>query len=184
MDGHGEGVFAAIYRDHFAALVRYLETILGDRAAAEDAAQDAGIRFIGAAREQSLREPRAFLFHIATNLARDQLRRRVTRQRMEQELLHSSLHTQGSDAVAAAREELDLVRKAIEAMPPRPREVLYLARMEGYSHREIAERLGISAKTVENHLTRGLALLASSLREAPDRAGSGQLGDREPGSVS
>jgi RNA polymerase sigma factor (sigma-70 family) len=181
MDGMRDHALARLYQEHFPALVRYLESLLGDRAAAEDAAQDAGVRFLAAARDQTLREPRAFLYHVATNLARDQLRRRVTRQRAERELMHASADTQGSDAVAEAREELERVRRALEAMPPRPREVIHLARMEGYSHREIAERLGISAKTVENHLTRGLAMLARSLREdAPTQA----LGDHEPGSVS
>ncbi len=184
MDGHSESTFAAIYRDNFAALVRYLETLLGDRAGAEDAAQDAGVRFLAAAREQSVREPRAFLYHVATNLARDQLRRRVTRQRAEQELAHANPVSPPSDAVASVREELEHVRRAIQDMPPRPREILYLARMEGYSHREIAERLGISAKTVENHLTRGLALLARSLEAVARADGTAELGDQQPRSVS
>jgi RNA polymerase sigma-70 factor (ECF subfamily) len=180
MDGTRQDALVAIYRDHFPALVRYLETLLGERAAAEDAAQDAGMRFLAAGQAQALREPRAFLYHVATNLARDQLRRRVTRQRAERELLEAHAETQGSDAVAAAREELERVQRALEAMPPRPRQVIRLARIEGYSHREIAEQLGISPKTVENHLTRGLAMLARSLRpvEAADA-----LGGEEPGNV-
>ncbi|HRQ65845.1 MAG TPA: sigma-70 family RNA polymerase sigma factor [Xanthomonadaceae bacterium] len=131
-----------------------------------------------------MREPRAFLYHVATNLARDQLRRRVTRQRAEQELMHSVPDTPASDAVAIAREELERVRQAIAAMPPRPREILVLARMEGYSHREIADRLGISPKTVENHLTRGLAMLARSLEQGATAGDAGELGDRQQRSVS
>jgi RNA polymerase sigma factor (sigma-70 family) len=181
MDGMRENRLAALYQEHFPALVRYLETLLGDRAAAEDAAQDAGMRFLAAVQAQTLREPRAFLYHIATNLARDQLRRRMTRQRAERELMLASAETQGSDAVASAREELERVQRALESMPPRPREVIQLARIEGYSHREIAEKLGITPKTVENHLTRGLAMLARHL----SRDGEGEpLGEGQPRSVS
>ena len=54
----------------------------------------------------------------------------------------------------------------MEALPKRPREVLMLARVEGYSQKEIADRLGLSPKTVENHLTRALAQLAQRLQRS------------------
>jgi len=57
-----------------------------------------------------------------------------------------------------------LVAKAIAELPPRARTVLQLARIEGYSQKEIAAQMGITPKTVENHLTRALAQLTVRLR--------------------
>lgn len=54
------------------------------------------------------------------------------------------------------KETLELVSKAIESMPPVRKQVFLMSRMEYLSHQQIADKLGISAKTVENHI--GLAL--------------------------
>ncbi len=54
------------------------------------------------------------------------------------------------------KETLELVSKAIESMPPIRKQVFLMSRMEYLSHQQIADKLGISAKTVENHI--GLAL--------------------------
>jgi len=70
----------------------------------------------------------------------------------------------GADQIAAVQQEVALVSNAIAALPARARAVLQLARIEGYSQKEIAARLGITPKTVENHLTRALAQLTARLR--------------------
>jgi RNA polymerase sigma-70 factor (ECF subfamily) len=53
----------------------------------------------------------------------------------------------------------DLYQIAIEKLPPRRRDVFRLSRQEGLSHQQIASRLGISVRTVENHLAAALQSL-------------------------
>lgn len=164
---------AALYAATRAELVGYLDRLLGDRAAAEDVAQDAGMRFVAAAQADRARNPRAFLFHIATNAARDTLRRRAVRERaMDTDATDTS---PGADHVAISRQQLARVSAAVDMLPTRPREVLLLARVEGCSHKDIARRLGISPKTSENHLARAMAMLAAVLRQHGDDAGLGDL---------
>ena len=167
---------ARLYRDCFGELVGYLENLVGSRAAAEDLAQEAGIRLFEAGRREALDKPKGYLFHVATNLARDQLRRRVVRDRVHHELAREELTAAGADAVVAARDQLARVVAAMEQLPPRAREVVRLSRAEGYTHGEIAERLGITPKTVENHLARGVAQLVRLLGIDSRRG----LGDGEP----
>jgi RNA polymerase sigma-70 factor (family 1) len=50
----------------------------------------------------------------------------------------------------------DFIRQLINELPSRCREVFLLSRNEQLSHKEIAERLGISEKTVEDHITRAI----------------------------
>ena len=154
---------AALYRDCYGELVAYLERLAGERASAEDIAQEAGIRLVEAGEREALTNPRAFLFHVATNLARDLLRRRITRDHAMPELIAMERNEPGADAVAAARQEIDMVGAALAQLPDRAREVLVLARVEGLSHAEIGAKLGIAPKTVENHLGRALARLAALL---------------------
>jgi RNA polymerase sigma factor (sigma-70 family) len=163
-----EAPLATLYRDCYGELVGYLERLAGERASAEDIAQEAGIRLLEAGEREPLANPRAFLFHVATNLARDLLRRRMTRDAALPELTAVERFEPGADAVAAAREEIGQVGAALAQLPERAREVLVLARIEGLSHAEIGERLGIAPKTVENHLGRALARLAALLgRDRP-----------------
>jgi RNA polymerase sigma factor (sigma-70 family) len=155
----------SIYQRCHGELVGYLERLLSDRGGAEDIAQEAGMKLIDAASADpmSLRSPRAFLFHVATNLARDQLRRRVRSERALGDMMHEESYAPSTDIVAAAREEISIVGAALADLPARPRQILLMSRVEGLSHAEIAGQLGIAAKTVENHVGRALALLARRL---------------------
>ena len=57
----------------------------------------------------------------------------------------------------------DAIQQAIERLPERCREVFCLSKLEGLSNKEIAERLGISIKTVENQMTTALKRLRKDL---------------------
>jgi RNA polymerase sigma-70 factor (ECF subfamily) len=156
-------IAAAVYAESYVELTRFLRRLCGEAALAEDLAQEAGMRLLSAVRREPIEHPRAFLFHAAANLARDHLRRRLVAQD------HASAQdacepAPGSDHIAAVQQEVALVAKAISDLPTRAREVLQLARIEGYSQKEIATKLGITPKTVENHLTRALAQLTAGLR--------------------
>lgn len=157
-----EDAAARAYAECFRELAGFLRRLCGDASVAEDIAQEAGLKLIGLARRERVDDPRAFLFHVAANLARNHMRHRL--------IVAGYVDAQaepdpavGADHVAQAREELAAVAQAIEAMPPRPRDVLLLARVEGLTNKEIAARLGLAPKTVENHLTRALKELSGWL---------------------
>lgn len=59
----------------------------------------------------------------------------------------------------------DEMEKKIEQLPGRCREVFILSRVEQLSHKEIGEQLGISPKTVENHITKALRILKPHLKK-------------------
>jgi len=58
---------------------------------------------------------------------------------------------------------LSRLENAIRELPPKCREVLELSRFQGFSHKQIEEKLDISVKTVENHITRALRILREKL---------------------
>ena len=55
------------------------------------------------------------------------------------------------------------VMKAIDKMPERCRAIFMMKRVEGMSHNEIAEQLGISKKTIENQITKALKILREEI---------------------
>ena len=81
------------------------------------------------------------------------------------ELSDAPLEQRTPERIAAVHAELDLVEAAIEALPPRCREVMLLRTVEGLSQKEISARLGIVEGTVEKQVTLGVRALAESLSE-------------------
>lgn len=57
-----------------------------------------------------------------------------------------------------------VLRQAIDALPEKCRLVFSLSRFDNMSHKEIAEKLGISVKTIENQITKAMKLLREALR--------------------
>lgn len=55
------------------------------------------------------------------------------------------------------------IEKAVDSLPPRCRQIFIMSRMESFSYKAIGEMLGISEKTVENHLVKALTILQTAL---------------------
>ena len=77
--------------------------------------------------------------------------------------LESVLGTEGMEEAIVEREAL---RGAVAALPEKCREVFTLSYLQGFSHREISERLGIAQSTVENHIYLALKALRSKLSKS------------------
>ena len=102
---------------------------------------------------------RAYLFVIARNVALDLVRRSrtVSIERLGN-IEELSVVEERPDAAEALShdQELELLADAMRALPPRCREILTLRRIQGLSHRAIAERMGIAEGTVNAQLAIGL----------------------------
>jgi RNA polymerase sigma-70 factor (ECF subfamily) len=75
----------------------------------------------------------------------------------------------GPDRQMGARQELDRLRVVVAALPGQCRRVFELRKFEGLSHRDVANRMGLSEKTIENHLTRALARITEVLAACTNR---------------
>ena len=154
----GGGRLADLYREHAGWLSRRLRRRFGDEG--EDLAHEAWRRLIAAYGEGAgVKAPRALLLTIARRLASDGGRRRA------RDAAHSDA---GFDAVfggaVAGQEETVLLKQIILGLPEPLRDVFVMSRFGGLSNAQIAERLGISPKTVEWRMTKALAHCAAQLR--------------------
>jgi RNA polymerase sigma-70 factor (sigma-E family) len=159
----GEGL-VALYREHYASLVRLASLLLHDVGAAEDVTQDAFAKVLVA--WGRIREPEKALPYVRSavlNGARSRMRHLhvVDRHRPE-----PRRDTQSAEAGALSGEEHREMIAALRALPVRQRECLALRYYLGLSEAEIAETLGISAGSVKTHTHRGLGALEKTL-EAP-----------------
>lgn len=168
--------FASLYRTTLAPLRRYLSRMLGNPTEAQDVAHDAYLRVYPVVARKDASQPRALLFLTARRLAINRLKRRsispFAREMSDPESAPAT--TPGVAQQAMARQELALLETAIAGLPDGCRTVLLLRKVDLLSHREIAERLGITVSTVEKQHARALRLLRAALPESmvPGSAGA------------
>jgi RNA polymerase sigma factor (sigma-70 family) len=152
--------WAQVYGATFPALVRFLHRKVWDVERARDLAQEA---FVRALREEP-ENPRAWLFRVASNLARDEARTVLRRRR------HLTLMAGGGEERAAPddpHEELvdaerrHGLRRALEQLGERDRNTLLLWDA-GLDYREIAERTGLSPGAVGTTLARARKRLVAA----------------------
>ena len=154
--------FGSFYQATVQPLRTYLAKLLGDRSEAQDVAQNAFVRIQSAVNDGRAREPRLLLFATARRLALNEIRRRRN-QRIDADSA-GALETRLSEdppveRIVAARQEIARFEEILLRLPPGCRQVFLLRKVEDLTHDEIAQRLSISSKTVENHMTRAYRLL-------------------------
>jgi RNA polymerase sigma-70 factor (ECF subfamily) len=158
---------------HEEALVRYLTRNWPDRQDVFDLRQDTYVRVYEAVRKSRPQAPKSFLFSTARNLIID----RIRRQRIvsidavgDSDALNVLVEDISPEQRTSAHQELRRLAHAIDLLPPKCRETVWMRRVDDLPPKEIATRLGISLKTVEKHITKGMKRLADAVfRNPPER---------------
>jgi len=162
-----EDAFRTFYDLTSSAVWAYLSHVTGDRHAADDLLQETYIRFLGARRRwDSDAHRRNYLFRIATNLAHDRYRRNRLRQTEPLDETRECRDAARSSDRYGYEQRADL-RRALERLSLRDRQMLWLAYAEGSSHREIAATLGLRAGGIRVLLFRARRKLAALLAGNP-----------------
>ncbi len=155
-----------------AALMQFLHHNWRNESDLNDLRQDVYVRVYETARDELPDPVKPFLFAIARNLIVDRIRKAHVvpiDAVSDMDALNVGTALPGPERNVIARDELRRLQSAIDRLPPRCREVVVLARVEGLSGREIATRMGVSESAVSHHLDRGVRALAEMLyAEPPD----------------
>lgn len=159
-----DGFVRSLHDRHAGALYGYALRRLGDRAAAEDAVQDA---LVAAWRHQDQYDPargseRQWLFGIARNVVAD--RRRRDRRRALRAVPGVASEAVDDDDLERVV-EASLVVDALAALSPEHRSVIVAAYYDGQSVHEMAARFGVPEGTVKSRLHYGLRALRAGLEE-------------------
>ena len=106
----------------------------------------------------------SYIFTITRNLLLNELRSRLNNQKIRDNILKASLAEEYLPFEKLDYLELkDKIEEIIEELPSKQKEIFKLSRIDGLSHKEIAEKLNISTKTVEYHITQSINILKTRL---------------------
>jgi len=174
--GQGDrNAFDELVRRYSSRMVNVAYQVLGDRELAEDVAQETFLRaYKSAARYRQISKFSTWLYTIALNLCRNELRRRKFKtyslegiaERDEDSKIRMDIPDEKTqpDLEMERREAGTLVRQALESLPEKFRAPLVLRDIQELTYEEISEILNLPEGTVKSRINRGRMRVKEILR--------------------
>ena len=152
-----DATLRTLYSDHHGWLNGWLRSKLGNAADAADLAQDTFLRLLNRSELLELKAPRAFLRTVARGLVIDHWRREELERAYLEALAHQPDQLAPSpEARELVFELLETIARMLDGLKPKVRRVFLLAQCEGLPHKQIAEQMGISLRSVERYVADAL----------------------------
>lgn len=163
----GLSEFEALFKSHYSELCAYANKYLNDLAAAEETVQSLFVKLWENRENVKIeKSPRSYLYTATRNACFNQIRHIKIR---EEYKIHNELEMEKErytvDDEYQAVELNEKIRASIDRLPEGRRNIFILSRFEGLKYREIAEKLKISVKTVENQMGSAIKHLKNDLAE-------------------
>jgi len=160
-----ECAFEHVFKAHFKNLHAYACTIVQEEAAAEEIVQNVFYKIWEKAAQLTIHPPvAAYLYRAVNNESINYLKHeKVKSTHRAHTLYHMKGHADSASKKVLMGELEKKLRKALNELPEQCRLIFQLSRFEELRYREIAERLDISVKTVENQMGKALKLLRVKL---------------------
>lgn len=166
--------FNRIYNDNYFKALRFTQSYVQDEFAAEDIVSEAFISIWEHENAETIISIEAYLINTLRNKCLNYLRHVKIQTDVHEKLSESSrieLEYRIADLENCIpqdilSEELRIqIRKLLNNLPPKTREVFIANRMKGLSYNQIAEQQAISTKAVEYHISKALRLLRKNLKD-------------------
>lgn len=159
---------AAFIEKHRDELSRFIVRKLGSEDLSSDILQDAYLRLSRQQTQETIGNPRAFLFRIVGNLVIDY--QRLSANRLKQDADDDTFNaiaepSPGPEQRYQHNQRLQAIHHALAELPEDCRLVFYWNRVEGLSHIQIAARLRISESMVAKHLARAMRHCRDKLKQ-------------------
>jgi len=162
-----KNAFETLFKSHYANLCGYAVKYVWELEQAEEIVQDLFFNLWNKRSDLYISSSlESYLFRAVRNACLNYIKYKKIRDNYAS--LVQDTHNPAQGLNENPVETLELQKKideAIESMPPERKKVFLLSRYEGLKYKEIAEKLGISIKTVEAQMGKALKFLREELKE-------------------
>lgn len=141
---------------------------------ARDLSQEVYLRLQRIENPRDISNHRSYIFKIARNLLIDHVRNETRRSALIAEsgaVPWDRPERPSPEQTTIARNDLEVLRRVIPRLPSLSRRIFHAHRFEGKTRRKIAEEMGVSPTTVENHIRRVLEQFERALDEDTPESG-------------
>ena len=160
---HSKALANAARRQH-GPLLRFLARRAGSLSEAEDILQEAYVRILSVERHDAIQSLDRYLWRSAMNVAADRGRNRQTRRRLVETYLADKERFMPSAEIAAeAQEELALVCRTVQQLPPRCYDAFLLRIVRGMPFEDVGREMKISSRMAKIYVSRTLRSLREKL---------------------
>jgi len=162
---HEKSVFESLYKEHYRQLFALAFRYVRNAPAAEEIVHDVFLMIWTKADQLNIQYSiKSYLYKSVVNSSLNYIKKEKT-EREKQEVYMKASSNDDTDSTEAEQQEALLVNleNAIDILPPKCREVMYLSRFGKLKQQEIADQMHISVKTVKNHLTYGFQKIREHL---------------------
>ena len=160
-----EATFERVFKTHYKSLHAYTFTMLKDEDEAEEMVQQVFFKLWERSEHLSFSGPiAAYLYRAVHNESLNFLKHQKVKAGHQLHVAYSMKNkTEHGQGKMMGKELEYKFREALDALPEQCRTVFQLSRFEDMKYKEIADKLDISIKTVENHMGKALKLLRTKL---------------------
>jgi RNA polymerase sigma-70 factor (ECF subfamily) len=159
--------FETLFKAHYSALCSYANSFLRDIDASEEVVQEVMFKIWTNRKTMEIdTSMKSYLFRAVRNGCMNVLKHMKVREeyRSWHEHAGDKSHRSKEDDIIASELE-QKIREAIDRLPMERRKVFIMSRYDGLTYSQIAVKLGISVKTVENQMGKALKTLRDELSE-------------------
>jgi RNA polymerase sigma-70 factor, ECF subfamily len=158
--------FEDTFEKYYAPLCRYAYSIIRDMSDAEDVVQKVYFKLWNKREELFIQSSiSSYLYRMVHNDSINYVREKTSHLEHNYNYISNFENEDNSTSQEVERSELrTTIDAAINSLPEQCRKVFEMSRLQQLSHNEIALRLNISNKTVENHISKALKLLRENLK--------------------
>ncbi len=174
--------FARHFETHRQDVLNFLRGRVSDPSLAEDLLQQTFLRLLQRANWATVENPKAYVKTTARNVLADHYSLqsvRLGRNGVEYVEEHHSDEKYAPARLLKSQEQLEMIGDALGTLSSSVRRAFILSRFFGHTHAEVGEMLGLSPRTVEKHVAKGLATTYRALNEPEKLNGRNQLDEAE-----
>lgn len=157
--------FNVLFQYYYSGLVVFAMRYLSNQEDAEGIVQDVFLKLWSDREHIHIHTSvRDFLFQSVKNKCLDHLKHK----KVEEKYLHSNIDVQNKQEnydLFVEQELRGLIKETMEKLPTECRRVFVLSRVQNLKYKEIANKLDISVKTVENQITKALKIFREALKD-------------------